>query len=119
MGSSRFKNRRSHPPSSKATRLPLILVVDDDPHILAALNLSLRSHYACRLCKSGEEGLERLDDDVKAVILDVKMPGMNGFEVAAHIREQRSTLPIIFHSAFQNLGDPDELAQKYAPCTYL
>src|SRR5438477_7914561 len=80
-----------------------ILVVDDRADKLLAYEVMLAELNQDIVCaRSGKEALRRLlKQDFAAIILDVNMPGMDGFETAALIRQrQRSeTTPIIFVSA--------------------
>lgn len=77
-----------------------ILLVDDDEESLLALESILASlNQNLIKAHSGEEALKYLlNQDVAVILLDVKLPGMDGFEVAALIREreQTQTIPIIF-----------------------
>ncbi|HLL03085.1 MAG TPA: ATP-binding protein [Myxococcaceae bacterium] len=82
---------------------PSVLLVDDQPFDLAALERHL-APIALRLVKasSGEEALERFDDeDFALVLMDVRMPGLDGLETARLIREQapERNIPLIFLSA--------------------
>jgi CheY-like chemotaxis protein len=71
----------------------VILLVDDDPQILELLEDTLRSAgYETQSVQSGARALEVLSSKmVSAVLLDLLMPGMDGFQVIGHIR-QRATL---------------------------
>ena len=76
-----------------------ILIVDDDPEIREVLRLLLESEgYQVVEAASGEQVLEKLDDSVGLVILDVMMPDMNGYGVCAEIRK-RSAVPVLFLTA--------------------
>lgn len=76
-----------------------ILFADDDPEILEVLQLLLESEgYQAVRAASGAQVLEQLDDTVGLVILDVMMPGMNGYSVCTEIR-RRSAVPILFLTA--------------------
>jgi PAS domain S-box-containing protein len=82
---------------------PAVLVVDDHPENLLALEAVL-APVGARIIRagSGEEALRAvLAEDFAAILLDVQMPGMDGFETAATIRgRQRSAhTPIIFLTA--------------------
>lgn len=77
-----------------------LLIVDDDPSGAAALS-ALLENLGPRIMTvtSGEEALRRvLEYEFALIILDVKMPGLDGFETAALIRERRRSYrtPIIF-----------------------
>jgi CheY-like chemotaxis protein len=82
---------------------PRILLVDDDRAALYALTEAL-SELPARivLAESGEEALRQvLKQEFAAILLDVRLPNMDGFEVAAAIRslERTRRTPIVFMSA--------------------
>lgn len=83
-----------------------ILLVDDRPENLIALEAVLaRPDYALVTASSGEEALTAvLRHDFALVLLDVAMPGMNGFEAANLIRQRKKAqgIPIIFLTAFMS-----------------
>ncbi|MDH6127687.1 CheY-like chemotaxis protein [Kitasatospora sp. GP82] len=83
-----------------------ILLVDDRPENLLALEaiLSALDQTLVR-ASSGEEALKALlTDDFAVILLDVQMPGMDGFETASHIkrRERTRDIPIIFLTAINH-----------------
>jgi PAS domain S-box-containing protein len=92
--------------------LESILLVDDDPGTLELLEETLRSAgYETESVCSGTRALEVLSSKlVSAVLLDLSMPGMDGFEVIRHIRQEPALreLPIFVMTA-KNLKR-DELA---------
>lgn len=71
---------------------PLIMCVDDEPHVLEGLALTLRRRYEMLTATSGAAGLELLakHPDVAVVMSDMRMPGMNG---AAFLAQARQVLP--------------------------
>jgi PAS domain S-box-containing protein len=77
-----------------------ILIVDDKPENLSAIEAALVGENYCLIrANSGEEALSCLQQDEFAlIVLDVEMPGMDGFETARFIklREQSKGIPIIF-----------------------
>src|SRR5215469_6943610 len=79
-----------------------ILVADDDPASRLAMKSILGDlDQRLVLAGSGEEALRMmLDEDFAVVILDVRMPGLNGYETARYIRQRKRTehTPIIFLS---------------------
>ena len=94
---------------------PGILIVDDSPDKLVAIEsilLDLRVDIV--KARSGKEALRRLlAQDFAVVLLDVRMPGMDGFETAALVRQRSRTAhtPIIFITAF---GDETHVARGYS-----
>ena len=80
-----------------------ILLVDDDPKTLELLEETLRSAgYETQSVQSGARALEVLSSKlVSAVLLDVLMPGMDGFEVIRHVRQEAALkdLPIFVMTA--------------------
>ena len=89
-----------------------ILLVDDQPANLDALEATLATS-GCRfvLARSADEALlALLDQDFAAIVLDVMMPGMSGFELATMIkrRERTRQVPILFLTA-RMLDKQDEL----------
>jgi len=73
-----------------------ILIADDDPSILKLMTIYLKqAGYEPILASDGKEALSLVEaEDPALVILDIRMPGMNGFEVCRHIRAS-SDIPII------------------------
>ncbi len=82
-----------------------ILVADDNPQNLLTIEAILETEqYNVVTVRSGKDALKYLlDNEVALVILDVLMPGLNGFETAKTIRDREKTkrVPIIFTSGFQ------------------
>ena len=106
-----------------------ILMVDDRPENLLALEAILQplQHHLVR-AESGEEALKRLlTEDFAVILLDVQMPGLDGFETAAHIKRREKTrhIPIIFLTAMSReihhqlrgygAGAVDYLAKPFEP----
>ena len=88
--------------SDAATKVVLhVLLVDDDNLFREALVANLTNEgFQVESYGSGQEVLDRIDaggtDGVHAIILDMKMPGMNGLEVMKAIRAAGVILPVIF-----------------------
>ena len=106
-----------------------ILLVDDRPENLLALEAILTSPGQTLVrAASGEEALKALlADDYAVILLDVQMPGMDGFETAQHIKQRERTrdIPILFltaidggaHQAFRGYaaGAVDYLSKPFDP----
>jgi signal transduction histidine kinase len=98
---------------------PKILVVNDDPASLLALTSLLdqwaeESHYEVLAARSGQDALRQvLRHDFAVILLDVNMPGMDGFETAEaiHQRPRSADIPIIFVTAF--LADEIDRLKAY------
>ncbi|GAB7081321.1 HDOD domain-containing protein [Megalodesulfovibrio paquesii] len=67
---------------------PKVLFVDDEPHILASFQVSLRKLYAVSVAATPEEGLRRLkaDGPFPVVVSDLRMPGMTGIEFLSAVQ---------------------------------
>ena len=98
---------------------PKILVVNDDPGSLLALTSLLdqwaeESGYEVIAARSGQQALRQvLLHDFAVILLDVNMPGMDGFETAEaiHQRARSADIPIIFVTAF--LADEIDRLKAY------
>ncbi len=71
-------------------RRPRVLIVDDEPNIVLSLEFLLRQRgYEVAVARSGEEALAQVDENPPAlVLLDVMLPGIDGFEVCRQLRER-------------------------------
>jgi len=82
---------------------PAILIVDDNPQNLQVLGRLLQeSKYEIEFATNGEAALEWLNTrQFDLILLDINMPGMNGFEVCRRIRSNpdMNNVPVIFLSA--------------------
>jgi signal transduction histidine kinase/FixJ family two-component response regulator len=100
----------------QATNVANILLVDDRPENLMALKTILeRPDYRLVTAESGDKALRvALREQFAVALIDIAMPGMNGLEVATHLKElERSRdIPIIFVTAFGD--DPEEIHRAYA-----
>jgi two-component system, OmpR family, KDP operon response regulator KdpE len=86
-----------------------VLVIDDEPQIRRALRAGLeRNDFTVALAASGEEGLDQAAlHPPEIVILDLAMPGMDGFEVCRLLREW-TNVPIIVLSVREGEADKIE-----------
>lgn len=78
-----------------------ILVIEDDLSILMGLEDNLNAEgYKVTTASNGNDGLEMaLNNTIHLVLLDIMLPGINGFEVCKRIRQNKPTLPIIMLTA--------------------
>ena len=72
-----------------------ILVVDDDPNVIAIAKELLDEDYNLKAATTGEEALKIARDFIPdLIILDIMMPGMDGYEVCRRLREQSILLDV-------------------------
>jgi DNA-binding response OmpR family regulator len=78
-----------------------ILIIEDDRAIALGLRLNLRKDgHEVRMAQDGETGLRMaLEPEVDLIVLDVMLPGRNGFEVLKELRRQQSTASILMLTA--------------------
>jgi len=97
--------------SSPSTRhdKATILVVDDTPENIDVLRGLLKAHYKVKVAINGEQALKLClsDSPPSLLLLDVMMPGMDGFEVCARLKADRRTegIPVIFVTALHETCD--------------
>ncbi len=108
---------------------PTVLAVDDTPANLNLLSQLLGKHYRVQVAVSGAKALElarRAPPDI--VVLDVMMPGMDGFEVCRALKADARTrdVPVIFLTALNGVedetqgfavGGADFVAKPFTPAT--
>lgn len=114
-----LKDHSPAPTSKAAEEKSSIVVVDDDASVLNALGTVLGQHYIVRLCDNAFSGLTAVDDEVCAVILDIKLKGNDGFWACDSIRSNYPNIPIIFYSAYQDIKDPFRVINEHRPFGYL
>jgi two-component system OmpR family response regulator len=96
------------PAGTADTPEPLrVLVVDDEPSIVDVVCMGLRHRgYRTRSAACGVDALGMTRDwRPHAIVLDVMLPDMEGFDVARRLAAQRSDVPILFLSARDNTAD--------------
>ena len=77
-----------------------ILIIDDDRELCALIKRSVQAeNIEADFCNTGKEGLQKLrEQEYQLVVLDVMMPGMDGFETLEEIRKENS-LPILMFTS--------------------
>ncbi|MEU9336997.1 response regulator transcription factor [Streptomyces sp. NPDC048290] len=82
--------------------MPHVLLIEDDVSVRDGMELVLRRHgYEVRTAATGEAGLALLADPttVEIAVLDLMLPGIDGFEVCRRLRAAGSTVPVIMLTA--------------------
>lgn len=86
-----------------------VLIVDDAPDNILVLDEILRAEYRILAATSGEKALTFIDRDEipDVVLLDVRMPGMDGFQLCQELKASQSTekIPVIFVTAAGEIED--------------
>lgn len=83
-----------------------LLLVDDDPDVLDALELILQRHFEVAVAADGARAVEMLrGEHFDVVLLDVMMPVMDGFAVVHWLRAANLHVPVLLGSAVPNLAE--------------
>ena len=96
---------------------PLILVAEDDDSNFKLIKAIIGKKCDILWAKNGEEMLNLYRDHGKeawAILMDIKMPIMNGLEATRIIRQQGATLPIIMQTAYAFSSDRDNAIEAAA-----
>lgn len=91
-----------------------VLVVEDEQHLADGLRFNLEAEgYRVEIAETGEEALERLRRaaDFDVVVLDVMLPGKDGFAVMSEMREAGYFIPTLMLTA---RGHPDDVLRGFA-----
>jgi PAS domain S-box-containing protein len=105
---------RPQPSADAPLRARILIVDDDERNAFAASQALVELGHELVVARSGEEALKRLlTEDFALILLDLHMPGMDGYETAALIRARRRTshIPIVFLTAV--FRDEAHLFQAY------
>lgn len=89
-----------------------LLIVDDEPSVLAFTTKVAESlHYEVLRAKDGLEALLAYSDapGIDALITDIRMPGVDGFQLAASLRKPNPGLPVLFISGYSELWNASGL----------
>jgi FixJ family two-component response regulator len=86
--------------------LPLIAIVDDEDSVRVSMDSLIRSAgYKTVMFESGEAflaGFQKLK--IGCILLDIRMPGINGLDVQRRLTEMKCSIPVIFLTADIELG---------------
>lgn len=98
-----------------------ILLVDDDPQVLEVLEDLFSDDYEVILASSGEQAITLFKEnpDITVVVMDIKMPIMDGISAGKAIKQENSKIPIIFHTGYPGDYDEDKLDRSEQPFDYI
>jgi two-component system response regulator (stage 0 sporulation protein F) len=86
---------------------PVVLIVDDEQPIRDVLRTYLMEDYTLLLAEDGWQAVELAQNDsLDLILMDIKMPRLNGWEAINEIRARGSKIPIIVMSGFADSWDP-------------
>jgi two-component system, OmpR family, alkaline phosphatase synthesis response regulator PhoP len=93
-----------------------VLIVEDEQHLAEGLRFNLEAEgYAAEVVDTGEAALQRLRDRARdrfdLVVLDVMLPGKDGFAVASELRAAREFVPVLMLTA---RGRPEDVLKGFA-----
>jgi two-component system alkaline phosphatase synthesis response regulator PhoP len=102
-----------------------ILIVDDEPDIREILRYNLeKAGFNITEAVNGDDALDKVSKNLDLAILDIMMPGRDGYEVCRKIREQGNTVPIVFLTAMDRefdevrgleVGGDDYVRKPFSP----
>jgi DNA-binding response OmpR family regulator len=101
-----------------------ILIIEDQPKLAANMKEYLETeHYAVSVCNDGKAGFEMaMTQDIDVLILDVNLPGMDGYVICSMLRQHKKDMPILMLTARSkreevihglNIGADDYLSKPF------
>ena len=95
---------------------PLVLVVDDDARLREFMRVNLELEgYSVREASSAEEALGSIEDQApELVLLDVVMPGVDGWEMLQRMQERYGSIPVIMFSGQVDANSAGDAEQRGA-----
>jgi CheY-like chemotaxis protein len=105
-----------------------LLIVDDTPALRQLVKMGIETdpiddlRWEIREAANGREALQAARARPHAILLDVRMPGMDGYDVARHIRADESTYGkpvVVFMTAYGDKGETEERARQAGADGYL
>ena len=91
-----------------ASTPPSVLIVDDTPQNISLLNAALMGEYTIKVASGGLQAIDIcLSMPIDIILLDVMMPGIDGFETCRRLKEDQHTcdIPVIFVTASGDIND--------------
>ncbi len=88
-----------------------VLVVEDDEASYHLIDASLKMYKLNLIrAKTGSEAIQHMvsNPDIKLVLLDIQLPGMNGYEVLSELKKMKPELPVIAQTAYSMIDDREK-----------
>ncbi len=100
---------------------PIVLIVDDEPDILNSLADLLKDKYEILTANSGQKALEIVQHDARiaAVVMDIKMPDMDGLTATKECHKVRPELPVIILTGYPGDYQQEEIDRLLQPFEYI
>lgn len=97
-----------------------IMLVDDDPSILQTTTVILEAEgYDVLTCSGGKQAIDKFNDSVFGVILDINMPDMSGLDVFEILKSKNHYIPIIFHTGYDEREKRIDIRKHFRPHAYV
>ena len=97
-----------------------IMLVDDDPSILQTTTVILEEEgYDVLTCSGGKQAIDKFNDSVFGVILDINMPDMCGLDVFEILKSKNQYIPIIFHTGYDEREKRIDIRKHFRPHAYV
>lgn len=96
-------------------------MVDDDTNVLLVLKELFCEDYDVLTATSGQDAVDAVksSDNIATVVLDIKMPGIDGIAAGKLIREHNGDIPVIFHTGYPGDYEEDDLDVTEEPFDYV
>ncbi|MBF0099172.1 MAG: response regulator [Magnetococcales bacterium] len=97
-----------HTALNQAVNNGTVLLVEDQPEHIDVVKAALDGHFTVKIATHGELGLRiAKQGNLDLILLDIMMPGLDGFEVCRQLKEDPATqdIPVVFLTAKQNFDD--------------
>ena len=106
--------------ANELSKKTCIMLVDDDTSVLQTTATILEEEgYAVLACGGGKEAIDKFNEDVFTVILDINMPGMSGLEVFEIIKSKNHYVPIVFHTGYDERENRTNIRRNVRPHAYI
>jgi len=98
-----------------------VMVVDDDDSVLKTTTLILEEEgYLVEAFSTGKEAIDKFNNNIHAIVLDINMPDLTGLQVFKKIKSINPYVPIIFHTGnTAKQGERRDLRRQFRPHAYV